>query len=474
MSNFQTFGAVTEGLEGSAPARFIASTTDSLATIIAAGYLNDKQKIVKANDVFDINYSDGSVFPLNIGESSLFGSFGVQYDPGLGNWNLIPKSSTQINIAAYGVHSAVYTNAGGSATATITDATISPNSVVIARLQSSANPVIVQTVQPANGSVTIVFSGDPGSSVIEYISILPSVALQGQGVFAAQYSYIGGSATIVITNPLITASMIVNANFASQFNAALFKSVVASAGFITIVATANPGASIIEYVALLPSAPLLALGFYGATYVNAGGSATTTITDANITTSSIVTADWASQANAAEIEKVTPGAGSLTILSSANPGASVLNYLSTVAAEGIQAGTYLVAANNLADVQSPSASLANLGGAPLAGGQLTGSLFAAKGVATTTGGAATVSKQAGVLTTPALTTAGGATYAITLTNTQISASSVLLVSWMGGTNTVANMSFNAVPGSGSATITIYNNTASTALNGTVILGFEVL
>jgi len=86
----------------------------------------------------------------------------------------------------------------------------------------------------------------------------------------------------------------------------------------------------------------------------------------------------------------------------------------------------------------------------------------------------TVNGNAGVITTSALTTAAGASYAITWTNTAISASSSILLSLMGGTNTVKNMQFQATAGSGTSTLTIYNTDPAAALNGTVLIGYAVL
>ena len=475
MSNFQTFGRVTDGQEGSAPAKHLASTTDSLATMLAAGYLNDKAKNIKPNDRIAVNYLDASVFPLNTGESALYQDFYVQYDPALNNWNMVPLNPPAAGIGAYGVHSANYDYAGGSATFVISDAAITPNSVVIGRFQSQANAALVKTVLPGNGQITVVASADPGVSVFGYMSVLPSPALQGAGVYAAQYSNAGGSATITIANPNIAAGMIVNANFASQANAAEIKTVIASAGAITIVATADPGVSVVEWVAFAASSSLTALGMYGASYSNAGGSATTTISDSNIKASSIVTADWASQANAVEIDKIVVTAGQIVVTSSGDPGVSVLNYMANPSPEGAAAGTFLVAANNLSDVASASASIANLGGLALAGGQMTGQLLLDRGTATSTAGAATINHQAGVVTTEALTTSSGSAYSFTLTNSRILATSIVLCQLLGGTNTKHGLSFTAVPGSGSAAISVLNNDISAAaLNGTLIFGFVVI
>lgn len=476
MSNFSSLDLVTETLVGTAPSRFVASTPDSFATMVAPGYLNDIAKKIKANDVFDVNYADTSAFPLYTGEAAVYASFRVQYDPTLGNWNLIPAAAVPASlIAALGVHSASYSNAGGSATTTVTDASITPNSVVIARWSTSANAVKIEKVLPGNGTLTILSSGDPGASVLDYISVLPSVALQNNGVVAAQYSNAGGSATITILNPLITATSIVNANFASSANASIIEKVTASAGTITILCSTDPGVSVVSYIAATASSALTSAGYYAAQYTNAGGSATTTISDATITAASIVTADWSSSANAVQIEKVTATSGTLTILSSGDPGASVLSYQATPTGEGAQAGTYLLAANNLSDVASAPTALANLGALPLAGGQMTGSILLDRGTATSTAGAATVNHQAGVITTESLSTAAASAYAFTLTNSRITSASIVLLQLMGGTNTTRGLELRAIPGSGTATLSIYNNNvAGSALNGTLIFGFVVI
>lgn len=89
--------------------------------------------------------------------------------------------------------------------------------------------------------------------------------------------------------------------------------------------------------------------------------------------------------------------------------------------------------------------------------------------------ALTTTGTSGVITTSALTTAASDSYAITWTNTSITPSSVVMLSLMGGTNTVKDISFECVPGSGTATLTIYNNVlATTALDGTVKLGYLIV
>lgn len=95
-----------------------------------------------------------------------------------------------------------------------------------------------------------------------------------------------------------------------------------------------------------------------------------------------------------------------------------------------------------------------------------------KGTGTESSNAVTISKQSGVITTTSLTTAQYATEVITLTNTLIATTSVVIAQIMGGTNTTRGISVQATAGNGSSVITI-TNLNSAALNGTVIIGFAV-
>lgn len=103
-----------------------------------------------------------------------------------------------------------------------------------------------------------------------------------------------------------------------------------------------------------------------------------------------------------------------------------------------------------------------------------GQIILAKANGTEAANAVTASGNAGVITTSALTTAAGGTYSITWTNTKITSASVLTFAIQGGTNTVKDITFSCVPGSGTATLVIYNNGPVAALDGTVLIGYTVL
>lgn len=104
----------------------------------------------------------------------------------------------------------------------------------------------------------------------------------------------------------------------------------------------------------------------------------------------------------------------------------------------------------------------------------TGRIIAVKANGTEASNAVTANGMAGIITTSSLTTAGGASYAITWTNSYISLTSTIQLSMMGGTNTVPNFTLTATAGSGTSTLTIHNNTASTVLNGTILIGYLIM
>lgn len=102
-------------------------------------------------------------------------------------------------------------------------------------------------------------------------------------------------------------------------------------------------------------------------------------------------------------------------------------------------------------------------------------LVGGTGTGTSTASAATVSTQKGVVTSESLTTAAGASWDLTLTNTKIAAGNVVVASVQNGTNTQGIPVVGVVtPGSGSAVIQVFNLHASQAFNGTIKVSFMVL
>lgn len=102
-------------------------------------------------------------------------------------------------------------------------------------------------------------------------------------------------------------------------------------------------------------------------------------------------------------------------------------------------------------------------------------LLGARGSATAESEAATVNAQRGYVTSEALTTAAGAAYTLTLTNSRVAAASQVVATVEDGTNTqgIPVVGTVKVTAAGTAVIKVYNLHASQALNGTIIISFTV-
>lgn len=97
------------------------------------------------------------------------------------------------------------------------------------------------------------------------------------------------------------------------------------------------------------------------------------------------------------------------------------------------------------------------------------------GTATASGGAATCNHQRGTITSEALITAAGARYTLTLTNSRVTTSSIVLASVALGSNTTDTMIVSRItPASGSVVIQVKNDASLTAWNGTIKIAFVVL
>lgn len=92
--------------------------------------------------------------------------------------------------------------------------------------------------------------------------------------------------------------------------------------------------------------------------------------------------------------------------------------------------------------------------------------------ATATTGAATLNTGSGTITSESLTTAAGATYTLTLTDSDIAATDLVMVNVRLGTATTGIPAIATVtPAAGSVVIVVQNIAASAALNGTIKIAF---
>lgn len=106
-------------------------------------------------------------------------------------------------------------------------------------------------------------------------------------------------------------------------------------------------------------------------------------------------------------------------------------------------------------------------------GTVWSSIAGATGAVTLVTNAGTLSAPTGKITTEALTTAAGASQALTITNAAVVPTDIILVTRNGGTDTTNSQTINAVAGTGSYVITLTNPGAA-AFNGTFILGVTIL
>lgn len=95
------------------------------------------------------------------------------------------------------------------------------------------------------------------------------------------------------------------------------------------------------------------------------------------------------------------------------------------------------------------------------------------GTATASAGAATLNNRFGVITSEALTTAQDASYTLTITNSQISATDMVFASVANGTNSQGTTVVTKVtPAAGSLVIIVTNKHATAvALNGTLKIAY---
>ena len=98
------------------------------------------------------------------------------------------------------------------------------------------------------------------------------------------------------------------------------------------------------------------------------------------------------------------------------------------------------------------------------------------GTATAVAGAATLANRFGKITTEALTTAQNANYTLTITNTSVVASDLVMASVANGTNTQGTpIIVRVTPAAGSLVIIVRNaHDSAQAFNGTLVVSFAAL
>ncbi len=213
------------GLVGVTPRVVYIDTNDTLAAVTASGYLNAAQAngasfkesdmalvTIKASPSatsvqvawLEVSYSSGdwslvaaeSTAPLDAGHIFVGNAAGVATDVAMsgdatmantGALTVVANAITTTKIIDTAVtkaklatslqpagvikYAAKSTQAGGSATVTITATGTAATDLAFVNIESSANAVTIQKVTPSVDTITVLCSGDPGASVFSWQSV---------------------------------------------------------------------------------------------------------------------------------------------------------------------------------------------------------------------------------------------------------------------------------------------------------------
>ncbi len=107
-------------------------------------------------------------------------------------------------------------------------------------------------------------------------------------------------------------------------------------------------------------------------------------------------------------------------------------------------------------------------------GKNTAQITSDKSSATSSAGAVTIRAQDFVITTESLTTAAGAVYTLTVTNSAVTASSSVFVSVDAASSAGTPVVTSVTPAAGSVVIKVQNVHASAAFNNSIKLSVRVL
>lgn len=254
------------GLVGVTPRIVYIDTNDTLATVTTAGYLNKAQQ-----DGASLKESDMALVTIKSSPSATSVQVAwLEISYSSGDWSLVAASSTT-PLASGNI---LVGNASGVATgvAMSGDATMANTGAL-----TIANSAI--TNAKVSASAAIAFS--------KLAALTSSNILVGNGSNVATAVAMSGDATLANTGAITIA------------NGAVSKAKLA---------TAIQPAAVVKFANK---------------HTEAGGSATVTITATGAAATDLAFVNIESSANAVEIQKVTPTADTITVLCSADPGASV-------------------------------------------------------------------------------------------------------------------------------------------------------
>lgn len=255
MSNFLTYGRITGGFSGTAPDLWTASTDDNLATITAAGYMNDlaADGITKVNDVWYVNYDiDGTP-----------GSNEYTVEFSSPNYSLVAASAQAGTVVQTGASVSGNFPEYNNTTGGVTDSGISPSDGTKTKVVMAGGATVVGTVPkftdvagtiddgfvPTNAAATQVVTATGAAASYTANHLLKagdtngSVADGGATLlWGTTLAYGGGGTSNAFVATGLTAASFVTANILASTNSVSITKAVPSANTLTITFSADPGA----------------------------------------------------------------------------------------------------------------------------------------------------------------------------------------------------------------------------------------
>jgi hypothetical protein len=292
----------TTGLTGSqvSPRRCTMITTDSLATITTAGYLNNQNSAgntILPTDIFEVIYSFNEVT-----QQGTYGIFQVTYSSSTGFTMNIWENPGNVLLPVVDGDFANFNGTSGQ----IEDAGYSPSDATKTKVVMAGSAVVANRI--AHFVDTTGTIDDTAANVTNLGDI-----------------YAGASATAGTLRSYPSSATTGYLGLTGVANSGDFAVTVSNAshGQSTIYSLADIGAA----TGGIPvsTSPIKIKSVAGA--AAAGGAAAQSFTDAFCTAGSNVIGNWNTQTNAASVLKIVPGNGSFVVTSSADAGVGTFNYI---------------------------------------------------------------------------------------------------------------------------------------------------
>ena len=298
-----SFNTLTPGLIGVTPRTTQMVTTDNLATITTAGYLNKQGQVLQG---FNVQPTDVIFVNFSYSVASNSGTFGI-FLPSISNGIITLTSWANPSDVLLPVVAGDFANFNGT-TGQISDQGYLPSDATKTAVVMANGAVILNHIGTfkdtagtiGNDAATAINGGNLQaglSGTAGTLASFPGTAANGSLVLAAVNA--GGAFNTTISN------------------GTMGQSTVYTMGDIG----ASTGGLVVATSAILMKAVAGAAA--------AGGAAAQSFSDAFCSSGSNVVGNWNTQANPVSVLKIVPGNGSFVVTSSGDAGVGTFNYIIT-------------------------------------------------------------------------------------------------------------------------------------------------